>query len=610
MVRVRYNRIAKFAGFVIFLFFLVVIISKTSSNQDSNDDYEADLPHKESHHKEDNDVVEEQKNQNFDRNNRRNRPDNNPELEAVFKQGKLGNYEPRNLEPRTGPGENGEGVALGAKEKVAGLKSVREYGFNMVASGKISLDRRIKDTRHSECKYWSYPELKYLPTASVVLVFHNEGFSTLVRTIHSVINTSPTELIADIILIDDFSTKNDLKDKLEEYIKRWNGIVKIYRTTKREGLIQARVLGAEHSTGEVIIILDAHCECVTNWLPPLLTRIAVNRKTVAVPIVDGIDWNTIAHRSYGGDSNAAIGIWEWGFLYKETQISDADMRKKPHITSPTRSPTHAGGLLAIDKKWFFELGGYDPGIKIWGAEQYELSFKVWQCGGTLEWVPCSKVGHIYRGPRSESTAPRGGNPNQNTINHMRLAEVWMDEYKEYFYIRQPNIRKLDFGDISEQLAIKEKLQCKSFDWYMKNIAYDVVKKFPLPPKNKVWGEVVNSYHKKCMDTNGASFGQPIGVAGCHHHGGSQMFRLNEMGEISAGEHCFVSDKDIVKNTFCLNYQGIWNPIGEWDYDEKTKLIKSNKEKTCISTDGSSLFLDECDESNKSQLWTFNEIFLH
>ena len=46
-----------------------------------------------------------------------------------------------------------------------------------------------------------------------------------------------------------------------------------------------------------------------------------------------------------------------------------------------------------------------------------------------------------------------------------------------------------------------------------------------------------------------------------------MFRLNEMGEISAGEHCFVSDKDIVKNTFCLNYQGIWNPIGEWDYDE-------------------------------------------
>ena len=40
------------------------------------------------------------------------------------------------------------------------------------------------------------------------------------------------------------------------------------------------------------------------------------------------------------------------------------------------SPTHAGGLLAMDRKYFFELGGYDPGLKIWGGENYELAFKV------------------------------------------------------------------------------------------------------------------------------------------------------------------------------------------------------------------------------------------
>ena len=44
----------------------------------------------------------------------------------------------------------------------------------------------------------------------------------------------------------------------------------------------------------------------------------------------------------------------------------------------------AGGLLAARRDWFFELGGYDMSMRLYGGEEMELAFRVWQCGGRAE----------------------------------------------------------------------------------------------------------------------------------------------------------------------------------------------------------------------------------
>ncbi|KAF7244125.1 N-acetylgalactosaminyltransferase 7 [Varanus komodoensis] len=199
--------------------------------------------------------------------------------DPVLRPGILGNFEPKEPEPHGvvgGPGEEAKPYVLGPEYKESIQASIKEFGFNMVASDMISLDRSVNDLRQEECKYWHYDE--NLLTSSVVIVFHNEGWSTLMRTVHSVVKRTPRKYLAEIVLIDDFSNKAHLKERLEDYIKQWNGLVKIFRNERREGLIQARSIGAQKAKlGQVLIYLDAHCEVAVNWYAPLIAPISKDR---------------------------------------------------------------------------------------------------------------------------------------------------------------------------------------------------------------------------------------------------------------------------------------------------------------------------------------------
>ena len=112
-------------------------------------------------------------------------------------------------------------------------------------SDKISVRRSLPDTRHSECRKLDYGDPSALPKASVILIFCNETMSALMRTVWSVIDQSPPDLLHEIVLIDDGSGTEEITVLLPEYIKyRLNGYnVHLHRYEKQGGLIFARQEG-------------------------------------------------------------------------------------------------------------------------------------------------------------------------------------------------------------------------------------------------------------------------------------------------------------------------------------------------------------------------------
>jgi len=132
----------------------------------------------------------------------------------------------------------------------------------------------------------------------VIIPFHNESATILLKTIKTILYRTPDSLLEEIVLVDDVNPI-DIDEKISKIYRIFTlfsfsffeGVhpkVVIIHNGEREGLIRSKVLGGRAARGSVLIFLEAHVEVNENWIQPLLQVVHRNPKAIAVPQIDVI----------------------------------------------------------------------------------------------------------------------------------------------------------------------------------------------------------------------------------------------------------------------------------------------------------------------------------
>ncbi|ELK14235.1 Putative polypeptide N-acetylgalactosaminyltransferase-like protein 3, partial [Pteropus alecto] len=337
------------------------------------------------------------------------------------------------------------------------------------------------DRRPRRCR--QVPPSDGLPQISVVFIFVNEALSVILRSVHSLVNHTPSPLLKEVILVDDNSDNAELKFNLDQYVsKRYPGLVKVVRNSRREGLTRARLQGWKVATAPVVGFFDAHVEFGTGWAEPALERIQEDRRRVVLPAIDNIRFDTFEVQQYASAAHGySWGLWCMYIAPPQDWLDRGDeaapIRRNDHTPasdSPATSPRQLTG-----PQWKQRQGGGPPFL------EHPITAGAESCGLT----------------HSAPVLPR-----------LRL--------------QNPGV---DFGDVSERLALRQRLKCRSFKWYLENV-YPEMRTYN---DTLTYGEVRNSKASGyCLDQGAEDDDRAI-LYPCHGMS-SQLVRYSAEGLLQLG----------------------------------------------------------------------------
>ena len=459
---------------------------------------------------------------------------------------------------------------------------------NVFLSDVIGFKRILPDWRPEECKVIKYPE--NMPEISIVIVFRDEPISCLLRTIYSILETSPDDLVHEVILVDDGSENMDLKLAVKIHVSNVKKL-KLIENKKSLGLMMARQKGIEAVESEYFIVLDGHIEVTPGWLEPVIYRLVQKPNALLTSHVG------VIHRE---NFKVGIGYYAQQLLIFDqitlaeqwVSFSKSYLQARNKSVEPIEYALVPGMMVAMRKEFFIQLGGFDPGMEIWGSEHMELSTKVWLCGGIVEMLPCSKVFHLYRGTPWQKMFP---DAKYIWKNKLRFILVWMEGevQKIALEVLQKGTLSKDVhpGDLRDRYRIKVDNKCKPYQYYLDQVRR--ISNAFIPGIIKRKGIISNQALKTCLDMADIANKVKLITYPCSGNP-NQFFILTDQSNIRVDRAWFKAELETQTIKLSRDFNDWSTEEFKWSYERNGTIVHKGM---CLTGDNSGeVSLKTCEDS--------------
>jgi GT2 family glycosyltransferase len=239
------------------------------------------------------------------------------------------------------------------------------------------------------------------PRVSVVIVHYNQPLQ-LQRTLLGLAHQ--TLLPLDVVIADDGSSVLPTLRPSETPTRVVSQADRGFRAAA------ARNLGVGHTTGDILVFLDADTTPEPDFLRELTRRVAVCRDVVAVGRRRHAELHALP---LGADPAGAVELDEPAWLrdgYASSRnLLDADGRSFRYIIS---------AVLACRRDLYTELGGFDERFVGYGGEDWDFAYRAWNAGAIFVHEADAVAWHD--GPDWAARQPRPGTHDRQS---MRLAAL-------------------------------------------------------------------------------------------------------------------------------------------------------------------------------------------